>query len=41
MFDVGNILIEFNAFEVMLEVDVSGLGVIKECLIVVGVILEG
>jgi len=41
VFDIGSILIESNAFEASLEVEVSGLGVTKECPTAVGVILEG
>ncbi len=41
IFDKGIILIESNAFDAQLEIEVSGLGVEKECPTAVGIIQEG
>ena len=41
VFDKGIILIESNAFDASLEIEVTGLGVEKECPTAVGVIQEG
>ena len=41
IFDTGLILIESNAFDEQLEVEVTGLGVKQECPTAVGVIQEG
>jgi len=41
IFDIGTILIESNAFEATLELEVTGLGVTKACPTAVGVIQEG